>query len=398
MPSKWEISGIDWDNITKHRTSHVLYELAQATAETYQQAYNSTVIANQSLLSFSLPPSYSQIDFNKRQEEVLFYIIDKLKRMFAIDESYFGDGAFPNGTKCFVSNTEQPNIISNVVNTLGNGAVLYEDYLMGVKTLDYSEGGELEQNCGDLTFLRDDFYFGRITPDILYSIYKILTYPMKCILTPWTKYTTGIHQGLYVGNNFSRYSRYISGNFSAITKDSARGRDSDVNTAVQRMYNKLDSADGSDDIFAINNKFLVYDSSGITIATAQNNSLLANMTPSTKSGIQNGQILTSDLKLDIIQWGFVRTSQIQSYGIFPDNSPFTAVTQRRNDIQSEFQQPFNDDFYDPSFYWNVYEPLITSGLPTLTTNEDRREGIHQTYLGLGKINAKGLMDYYTEDD
>ena len=108
MPSKWETSGIDWDNITKHRTSHVIYELAQATAETYNRALGSTILSRQN--NYPIAPDYTQINFNIRQEEILLFIIDKLKRMFAVDESYFFNGSLPNGTKCFVSNNVNPSI------------------------------------------------------------------------------------------------------------------------------------------------------------------------------------------------------------------------------------------------------------------------------------------------
>ena len=150
MLSKWETSGIDWDNITKHRTSHVLYELAQATAETFNRAYKETILSQQS--DYTLPPSYSQINYNKRQEEVLVFIINRLKQMFAIDESYFFEGSLPNGTKCFVSNSLNPSIESNYFHVPSTSTYYYDDYLMGIPTLDYSEGGELESNCGDLSF------------------------------------------------------------------------------------------------------------------------------------------------------------------------------------------------------------------------------------------------------
>ena len=415
MPSKWETSGIDWDNITKHRTSHVLYELAQATAETYNKAYRETILAQQS--NYFLPPVYTSIDYNKRQEELLVFIIDRLKQMFAVDESYFKDGVLANGTKCFISDSLNPSIQANWYEARQDFRTYYNDYLMGIPTLDYSEGGELEQNCGDLTFLRDDFYFGRITPDILDSIYKILTYPMKCIFTPWQKTLNGVYANTYKGDSFSRFSAYVSGQFSGVGFDVGYGRDytgstsytPDINIAISRMYTNADSGEVSNSLSPISNFLNLNNNqtsaSGVWVAGAYNQQLKTRCTVSTEDKIESGEINLSDLKVDIIKWAvkedFYKYTNPDSFGlwgdfgIYPSSSPYPINTTRVNNIGfSQVPQP-NGAI---NGYWETGDDIITSGLPILPVQrtQPRYEEISQPYLGLGKINAKGLMDYYTE--
>ncbi|NRA42748.1 MAG: hypothetical protein HRU21_10655 [Pseudomonadales bacterium] len=418
MPSKWETSGIDWDNITKHRTSHVIYELAQATAETYNRALGSTILSRQN--NYPIAPDYTQINFNIRQEEILLFIIDKLKRMFAVDESYFFNGSLPNGTKCFVSNNVNPSIQASYYDSTSLYAY-YNEYLMGIPTLDYSEGGELEQNCGDLSFLRDDFYFGRITSDILDSIYKMLTYPMKCIQTPWSKDLNGDYAGKYLNANLSKFSRYIRSRFgSHWDLDQGRGEDyinnagytPDINLAVARMYQNLDppTARSLQDVPIANTLRLDnnQDFSGAWVARADNRRYYARISLGTETNINNGSLDVNDMKMDIIKWSFKDNDKRYTnpdffglwgdFGIYPLSSPYTTETTRVNNINYSVI-PTGTNF-DPVGFWDIGDEVITSGLPTLPVQrtQPRYEKIIQTYLGLGKINAKGLMDYYTEDD
>lgn len=417
MPSKWETSGIDWDNITKHRTSHVLYELAQATAETYNKAHRETILAQQS--NYFLPPAYTSVNYNKRQEELLVFIIDRLKKMFAVDESYFFNGSLPNGTKCFVSNSVNPLIQASYYDSTSLYAY-YNEYLMGIPTLDYSEGGELEQNCGDLSFLRDDFYFGRITPDILDSIYKILTYPMKCIHTPWQKFLTGEYAGKYINNTLSRFSPYTSNTaFYHWDLDQGRGRDyvgntgytPDINIAIDRMYQNLDPPDARSlqsspiaNTFQLNNNQT--SSSGVWVAGADNKRYYARINFGTQININNGSLDVNNMKMDIIKWSFKENFYKYTnpdsfglwgdFGVYPSSSPYTTETTRVDDINYSVI-PTGTNF-DPVGFWDIGDEVITSGLPTLPVQrtQPRYEKIIQTYIGLGKINAKGLMDYYTE--
>lgn len=416
MPSKWETSGIDWDNITKHRTSYVLYELAQATAETYNRAYRETILSQQS--NFFFPPLYTSINYNKRQEELLVFIIDRLKQMFAVDESYFFNGSQPNGTKCFVSNNINPSIQASYYDATTTYAY-YNDYLMGIPTLDYSEGGELEQNCGDLSFLRDDFYFGRITPDILDSIYKILTYPMKCIHTPWQKFLTGEYAGKYINNTLSRGSIYTSNTiYHHWSLDQGRGKDfffgteytPDINIAVDRMYQGLDPSAGIQESTPIANTLELDNSqtssSGVWSASAVNRRYYVRINSGTQIAINNGSLDVNNMKMDIIKWSFKDNFSKYTnpdsfglwgdFGIYPSSSPYATQTTRVNDIDYSVIQTGTD--LDPVGFWGIGDEVITSGLPTFPVQrtQPRYEKIIQTYIGLGKINGEGLMDYYTE--
>ncbi len=403
MPSKWNEFGIDWDNLKSYRQDIILYQLAQATRETYVYAYRETVGRFQS--EYNVPFSYLTENYNKRQEELFIDTCDLLRKMFSIDESYFLEGNYPTATKCFVSDTYSPSIQANWINSLDVFSI-YNDYLMGVKTLDISIGGELEQNCGDLSFLRDDLYYGRITSDMLSSIYKILTYPMKCVFTPFFKNVRGYNG--YLGSNTSRFSKYILGDSPARSFGGGRGRDwsgntgytPDINTAITRMYTNEDSYEPNNLSYSNINRLRIFNNqtsaSGVWEAVADNSRYESSGNFSVYQDIKDGIIDINDLKMDIIKWSTKRDEypNREYFGLYENGNPYTTITERVNNI-SYNERTVNSNTQG---YWNLGDPVVTSGLPTFPVTRDfaRREEIYQTFIGLGKINAKGIMDYYTE--
>ena len=150
------------------------------------------------------------------------------------------------------------------------------------------------------------------------------------------------------------------------------------------------------------------DFSGAWVARADNRRYYARISLGTETNINNGSLDVNDMKMDIIKWSFKDNDKRYTnpdffglwgdFGIYPLSSPYTTETTRVNNINYSVI-PTGTNF-DPVGFWDIGDEVITSGLPTLPVQrtQPRYEKIIQTYLGLGKINAKGLMDYYTEDD
>ena len=404
MPSKWNDFNIDWNDIGKYRQDIVLYQLAQATRETYVYAYRETVGIFQQ--NYNIPLNYLNENYHKRQEELFVDICSLLRRMFSIDESYFIDDNYPTATKCFISDNESPSIQANWSQSNGIYSI-YNSYLMGINVLDISQGGELELNCGDLSFLRDDFYYGRITTNMLSSIYKILTYPMKCIFTPFFKNVSGFTG--YLGINNSRFSKYIIGLSPNRGFGGGRGRDyfantgytPDINTAVTRMYTNEDGHRNNDLLYSNMNRIRLRNNqtsaSGVWEAVADNTRYESGINGNTYIQYKNGSIDINDFKMDIIKWSVkddLRPNR-SYFGLYEDGNPYTTTTERVNNI--EFNERVVNETIDG--FWNTGDDVVTSGIPTYPVTRDfaRQEDIYQTFIGLGKINAKGIMDYYTEE-
>lgn len=383
MPSKWDTSGVDWLNVRNSRQDVVVYELAQATAELYRYAFRETL----SLSSVALPPNYDNINFRIRQETCFIYICNTIKRMFSEDESYFDGDGRPLGTKCFISDNTSPNIVPTWFQVSSPSNIRYNDYMMGIPTLDISQGGELESNCGDLSFLRDD-YKGRITHEMLQSIYNILTYPKKCICTPFVKEA----ESQYLTTT-PRVSFFISRFYTALAMNGGGGLNSNVNTAIDRMYSNQDNVilNQYDNIaFSV---FRLRDLSG---STAINNTYDIYSGNSLRSSIANGAIDINDLRLDIIKWSVVRDEfGTQTFDVYPNDSPYMINTNRVNDIDLV---PNDSTFLGDTFSWDTRSSPISSGLPTLPTSVgySRREEIYETGIAIAKLDIKGYMDYYTE--
>ena len=384
VSSKWDTSGVDWLNVRNSRQDIVVYELSQATAELYRYAFRETL----SLSSEILPPNYTAINFRIRQETCFLYICNTIKRMFSEDESYFDNDGRPLGTKCFISDNTTPNVTPSWFQVSSPSNIRYNDYMMGIPTLDISQGGELELNCGDLSFLRDD-YKGRITHEMLQSIYGILTYPKKCICTPFVKEA----ENQYLTTT-PRVSFFISNTYTALSMNGGKGVNNNVNTAINRMYSNDDGVTLNQYDNLAFSVFRLQDQQ--TTATAINNTYDIYSGNGLRFSIGNGSINIDDLRLDTIKWSVVRDEfGTQTFDIYKDNSPYTINTNRVNDVNLV---PNDSTFLGNTFSWETRSPPITSGLPTLPTGVgyNRREEIYETGIALAKLDIKGYMDYYTE--
>jgi len=384
MPSKWDTSGVDWLDVRNSRTSIVLYELSQATAELYSVAYRETVTTG----SYSIPPNYSTINFKRRQESCLVYIIDKLKRMFAEDESYFQSDGRPLGTKCFISDTEDPDIFPS--NSFVNSAesTRYDNYAAGVPTLDTSIGGELELNCGDLSFLRAVDFRGRISHEILQTIYNILTYPKKTISTPF------VNNEPYGYNiKMPRVSRFLGRSTVSFEINGGRGLNSNVNTAITRMYSNDDGVSlGQNDSYLVR-EFSLNDNQSSSTAI---NATCDNWTGTNfRNAINNNSIDIADVRYDSIKWSVVKnSSSTANFGLYPSDSPFPVNTNRINSIPIIFA---NNGFLGDQYWLDTKSNPINGGIPTLSTGVgfNRQEIIYEIGMVLVKIDIPGVMDYYT---
>ena len=325
MNSSWESNGIDWDNISKNRTSDVIRELYKATYELWYNAYLLSRLRSQ--VPLTTPESHS---FAQRDEESLYNICVILNRLFSSDPTprSSGNGSYTGfvAESCFVLDDadidDTPNILYD--NSFFNG-VYYASFMGG---LNYATISSLEDIYGDLTFIRDNFIGHRVTPQRLKTIYSILTHPKKCM-----NYTCKpLGDGYTLSSDSIGYSFTNKSIGFEIRSSEFEEGITNVNDAVGYLRGEI--GDLEEDFQPPSSFIRAYQgtssaSSSYKESTIQTTDILSNYSLFT-GRLGMPQYSLSDQKIDVIHHSF---NDYDEFGVYPNNLPYPVNFTRVQDVQ-----------------------------------------------------------------
>jgi len=405
VPSGWTTSGIDWDNLRSNRTEDIVYHLHKATYERFFYYYRSSAGRANAPTNPSVPPSIK--NYRVRTENAMFEIRSLLRRIYAVDEEYVIDGGafdYFAGTRCVFKKDYTPThtplfnyyFAADPANPRygNNSRIYFKDYLGGLKPLDVSSGGDLEDIAGgDLDFLRDLSINRRINIQDLTKIYNILITPQDCLADTTRRLTVGADVAYTSdsGLNFNTPTAFLNP-FSEVIMGEGNNP-SNVNTAISNMYSDpaqdLDPNPG----FGGNWSSIRYQYNSNAIGQQRRNvsflgGYLQALVDSSTININdiNVNYYTVDLPVNPSP-----SSSLSDYNEFP------LSVYGNNGAWLKRSDSFNNKNSSNKDYHFLATGKINSGIPILTTDPNYDEEICETHIRTINIDSvPGLLEYYTE--